>query len=45
LGLPPYNFPKTAIYRVEDYIQGYPPREMVLWSRDQVIEGLKNFVL
>lgn len=45
LGLPPYNFPKDAIYRVEDYIQGYPPREMVLWSKEQVIEGLKNFVI
>ena len=36
LFLPPYNFPKDVLYRVDDYILGFPKREMILLTKEQV---------
>lgn len=36
----PFNFPKEACYRFDDYIEPQPPREMCLFTRDQVLEVL-----
>jgi hypothetical protein len=40
---PPYNFPRDVLFRIEDWRQPDPPREMCLWSRDQIIGVLKTF--
>jgi hypothetical protein len=37
---PPYSLPRDVLFRVDDYLPPYPPREMCLWSRAQIIEGL-----
>jgi len=34
---PPYNFPVDALYVIDDWIPPFPPRQMLLWSRDQLI--------
>jgi hypothetical protein len=34
----PFNFPSTPLEQIEDWIPGYPPRRMILWSRRQLIE-------
>ncbi|MFN4016072.1 MAG: FkbM family methyltransferase [Reyranella sp.] len=36
---PPFNFP-LPLARVRDYVAPYPPREMCLWTREQVISAL-----
>ena len=37
---PPFNLPRDVLYRVVDYIEPYPPREMCVWSREQIAEAL-----
>jgi hypothetical protein len=37
----PYNFPKDFIYSIEDWIQGFPKRRMLLWNREQFEQILK----
>jgi hypothetical protein len=39
----PYHFPKEVLYRIDDTIPHEHPREMCLWSRDQIIEAMKRF--
>lgn len=34
----PYNLTKDVHTRIKDYISGYPPREMVLFDRNQIIK-------
>lgn len=41
----PYNLPQDTLERITDWIPPFQPREMCLWSRDQVIAALKNFDL
>jgi hypothetical protein len=36
----PYFFDPNVLFRFDDYIQPHPPREMCLWSRDQIIRSL-----
>jgi hypothetical protein len=36
---PPFNFP-LPLARVRDYVPPYPPREMCLWTREQIISAL-----
>lgn len=36
----PFCFPRDPLERIEDWIEPYPPREMCLWSREQVLEAL-----
>jgi SAM-dependent methyltransferase len=36
----PFNFSKDVLYRIEDWVPPFPPREMCLWSRDQVLSAL-----
>jgi hypothetical protein len=38
----PFNFSKEVSYRIEDWVPPFPPREMCLWSRDQVFSALKG---
>lgn len=40
----PYHFPVDVISQVEDWISPDHKRYMCLWSRDQVIEALRQFV-
>jgi hypothetical protein len=39
----PYHFPKDVIYRIEDWKAPEQKREMCLWTRDQIIDAVKNF--
>ena len=38
----PYALPKDVLYRVADYIEPYPPREMCVWTRQQVTAALAS---
>lgn len=38
----PFNFPKDVLYRIEDWVPPFPPREMCLWGRDQVFSALRR---
>lgn len=38
----PYFFPRDVLFRFDDYIGETLPREMCLWSREQVIDSLKH---
>jgi hypothetical protein len=42
---PPFNLVVEVIARIDDYVSPEPPREMCLWSREQIIESLKLMVL
>lgn len=39
----PYNFPNEPLARFLDYVHPYPPREMCLFSREQVISAIRNW--
>ena len=39
----PYNFEHDVLYRIEDTIPNEKPREMCLWSRDQIITAMAKF--
>lgn len=41
LFLPPFNFPKDILYQIVDFVNPWPPRNMMLWSREQIIQSLK----
>ena len=32
----PYNFDSEVLYSIDDWIEGYPPRRMCLWSAEQI---------
>lgn len=32
----PYNLPRTVLYRIDDYISGWPKREMILFKRSDL---------
>jgi len=32
----PFNFDKNVLYQIDDWIDGYPPRSMILLSREQI---------
>ncbi len=36
----PFNLPRDVHYRVTDYIQPYPAREMCVWTREQIAAAL-----
>lgn len=38
----PFNFPEQTLERIEDWIPGFPPRLMCLWSREQVAQVLRG---
>jgi hypothetical protein len=42
LFLPPYSFDRLPIEEIKDWIYPDPERKMCLWSRDQIIQALKN---
>jgi hypothetical protein len=41
----PYCFDKKVLFRFDDWVMPHPPKEMCLWSRDQIIHsfGMRNF--
>jgi hypothetical protein len=39
----PYHFPEDVLYRIDDTIPRETPREMCLWSRDQIIQAMEKF--
>ena len=39
---PPFNFPQSTLERIEDWIPGFPPRLLCLWSREQVCQALRS---
>ena len=38
----PFNFSKDVLYRIQDWVPPFPPREMCLWTRDQVSSALSS---
>ncbi len=38
----PYQFDQKALYRIDDTIPNETPREMCLWSREQILHALEN---
>jgi hypothetical protein len=36
----PFSLPTDVLFRVTDYIEPYPPREMCVWTREQVASAL-----
>jgi len=41
LFIAPYNLPRDVLYRIEDWRAPYQPREMCLWTKDQIAASLK----
>ena len=39
----PYHFEENVLYRIEDSIPNETPREMCLWSREQIISAIGKF--
>jgi hypothetical protein len=40
----PYHLPREVLARIEDWQPPYPPREMCLWTREQVSSALAQWV-
>ena len=40
----PYSFPTDVLYRIEDWQEPSPRKEMCLWTRDQVIAAVDSMV-
>ena len=36
----PFHLPREVLFRIADYVHPYPPREMCVWSREQVERAL-----
>lgn len=36
----PYNLPRGVAFRIVDYIFPFPPREMCVWTRDQIAAAM-----
>jgi len=37
----PFNLPRDLLFRAQDYVDPFPPREMCVWTREQVASALK----
>jgi hypothetical protein len=38
----PFNLPRDVLFRVKDYVDDYPPREMCVWTREQIVAALQH---
>jgi len=38
----PFNLPRDVLFRVADYIDPFPPREMCVWTREQVGSAMEH---
>ena len=38
----PFNLPREVLFRVVDYVDPFPPREMCVWTREQVAAALQE---
>ena len=36
----PYCFDKKVLFRIDDWVTPHPPREMCLWSREQIVNSI-----
>lgn len=36
----PFSLPKDVLYSIDDWIEGFPPRKMVLFSKNQISKSL-----
>jgi hypothetical protein len=41
LELAPFNFGKAQTY-IEDWIEGYPRRQLAIWSHEDVVNALQK---
>ncbi len=39
---PPFNFPRSPLYVVEDWVPGHPQRKMCLWDRSQIMKAVEQ---
>jgi hypothetical protein len=39
---PPFRLPREVLFRVTDFIEPYPPREMCVWTREQIASALTD---
>ena len=39
---PPFNLPRDVLFRVADYVDPFPQREMCVWTREQIAAALKK---
>ena len=39
---PPIGLPRDALYQIVDFVPPHPPRNMVLWSRQQILSTLQQ---
>jgi hypothetical protein len=39
----PYNFDANVLFRIDDTIPNEKPREMCLWSREQIMAAMAGF--
>ena len=37
----PFGFDRAPLFRIDDGVDGFPPREMCLWSREQILSAIK----
>ena len=38
----PFALPRETLFRIADYIFPFPPREMCVWTREQVAAALSR---
>jgi hypothetical protein len=38
----PFGLPPQALYRIPDYVFPFPPRELCVWSRRQIVDTLNR---
>jgi hypothetical protein len=38
----PFCFPRQVLYRIDDYVQPFPPREICLWDREQIVAVVQD---
>lgn len=38
----PYRLPREVLFRVDDYIDPFPAREMCVWTREQIAAAIER---
>ncbi len=39
----PFRLPRAVLFRVTDYVDPYPPREMCVWTREQIATAVQHW--
>jgi len=42
LFMAPFHLPPQALYRISDYVFPFPPRELCVWTRRQIVDALNR---